>query len=142
MIQVKCMAPIVELYCSDRIAPFCLLVALGCAGCSLCTQTSLVEAHRFSCLTACGILVTGAGIGPLHWNVHSLPLDFQGSPNRIEPLKHQSEFYLAFFSLGCEGQRSEREACVLFFYFWPCHGACEVLVPQPGIEPLPPAVEA
>ena len=30
----------------------------------------------------------------------------------------------------------------LFIYFWLCHGACRILVPQPGIEPMAPAVEA
>ena len=25
--------------------------------------------------------------------------------------------------------------------FWPCHMACGILVPQSGIEPMPPAVE-
>ena len=29
-----------------------------------------------------------------------------------------------------------------FFFFWPYHMACGLLVPQPGIEPVPPAVEA
>ena len=29
-----------------------------------------------------------------------------------------------------------------YFAFWPCHAACGILVPQPGIEPTPPAVEA
>ena len=29
-----------------------------------------------------------------------------------------------------------------FFFFWPCHMACRILVPQPGIELVPPAVEA
>ena len=29
----------------------------------------------------------------------------------------------------------------ILFYFWPHHMACRILVPQPGIEPLPPAVE-
>ena len=29
-----------------------------------------------------------------------------------------------------------------FFIFWLCHMACRILVPQPGIEPMPPAVEA
>ena len=28
-----------------------------------------------------------------------------------------------------------------FFFFWLCHVACGILVPQPGIEPMPPAVE-
>ena len=31
----------------------------------------------------------------------------------------------------------------LFIYLlWPCHVACGILVPQPGIEPMPPALEA
>ena len=29
-----------------------------------------------------------------------------------------------------------------FFFFWPCHVTFGILVPQPGIEPVPPAVEA
>ena len=31
-----------------------------------------------------------------------------------------------------------------FYYYFgrPCHVACGILVPQPGIEPMPPAVEA
>ena len=29
---------------------------------------------------------------------------------------------------------------ILFIYFfWPYHSACVILVPQPGIEPVPPA---
>ena len=28
------------------------------------------------------------------------------------------------------------------FFFWPCRAACGILVPQPGIKPAPPAVEA
>lgn len=27
------------------------------------------------------------------------------------------------------------------FFFWPCYMACNILVPQPGIELVPPAVE-
>ena len=27
------------------------------------------------------------------------------------------------------------------FFFWPHHAACEILAPQPGIEPEPPALE-
>ena len=30
----------------------------------------------------------------------------------------------------------------LFIYFWPRCLACGILVPQPGIQPVPPAVEA
>ena len=32
--------------------------------------------------------------------------------------------------------------CVLGFFFWPCHLACGILVPQPGIEPGSPELEA
>ena len=28
------------------------------------------------------------------------------------------------------------------FFFWPCRAACEILVPQPGIEPGSPAWDA
>jgi len=28
-----------------------------------------------------------------------------------------------------------------FFLFWPHHAACGILVPQPGVEPAPPALE-
>ena len=31
---------------------------------------------------------------------------------------------------------------IFIFYFWPRHTACEILIPWPGIEPVPPAVEA
>ena len=30
----------------------------------------------------------------------------------------------------------------LCFFFWPCQMACRILIPQPGIEPMLPAVEA
>ena len=29
-----------------------------------------------------------------------------------------------------------------FFLFWSCGVACRILVPPPGIKPMPPAVEA
>ena len=32
--------------------------------------------------------------------------------------------------------------CIKDLLFWLCHEACGTLVPQPGIEPAPPAVEA
>ena len=31
---------------------------------------------------------------------------------------------------------------LFFFLFWPCHGTCGVLVPQPGIQLVPTAVKA
>ena len=38
-----------------------------------------------------------------------------------------------------EFQRTNKE---FFFFFWPRCRACGILVPRPGIEPVPPAVEA
>ena len=35
----------------------------------------------------------------------------------------------------------ELEANSFFFFFWSSHGVCGILVPWPGIEPVPPAVE-
>ena len=32
--------------------------------------------------------------------------------------------------------------CLFFFFFWPYCMACGILVPQPGIKPAPPALEA
>ena len=32
-------------------------------------------------------------------------------------------------------------SCFLVFWFWPHSAALGILVPQPGIEPMPPAVE-
>ena len=31
---------------------------------------------------------------------------------------------------------------IYLFIFWPCHAACGILVPRPGIKPMLPAVEA
>ena len=31
---------------------------------------------------------------------------------------------------------------ILFIYFWLCHTACRILVPWPGIKPMPPTMEA
>ena len=30
----------------------------------------------------------------------------------------------------------------LFFFFWLSHTACEILIPQPGIKPVPPTLGA
>ena len=39
-------------------------------------------------------------------------------------------------------ERKRHPSALLFFFFWPCHTACRILVPQPGIKPVPLAVEA
>ena len=44
--------------------------------------------------------------------------------------------------LSWEGQCWVYLLLLLFVYFWLCCMTCDVLVPQPGIEPEPPAVKA
>ena len=39
-------------------------------------------------------------------------------------------------------QYTQHPHSFLFFFFWPRYVACGILVPQPGIKPVPPAVEA
>ena len=42
---------------------------------------------------------------------------------------------------GCRPLPREEGFGFLVFFFWPHHAACRILVPQPGIEPTPLAVE-
>ena len=42
---------------------------------------------------------------------------------------------------GCEGRRLLLQGPRRLF-FWLCRTACGILVPRPGLEPEPPAVEA
>ena len=45
----------------------------------------------------------------------------------------------------CENNRKYifTKSCLLFFFFfWPRRAACGILVPRPGIEPMPPALRA
>ena len=43
---------------------------------------------------------------------------------------------------SAQRQRSPQLAFILLSFFWPCYGACRILVPQRGIEPMSPALEA
>ena len=50
-------------------------------------------------------------------------------------------------SQGWQDQREDSQPFWFFFFFfgifsWPCHPACEILVPQPGIVPVSLALEA
>ena len=53
-------------------------------------------------------------------------------------------YYYKLPSLNCFCHAHRFYCCFLVFwgFFWPCRTACGILVPQPGIEPVPPAVEA
>ena len=46
--------------------------------------------------------------------------------------------YLTFFWFWLTPQKT---APLFFFFFWPCHTAHRILVPLPGIKPVPPAVK-
>ena len=46
---------------------------------------------------------------------------------------------LLFWLLNFRGER--RQKLEFSFFFWPHCAACGILVPRPGIEPVPPAVE-
>ena len=60
------------------------------------------------------------------WN----SLEFElNSKRQWEPLK-DSELGNGFINLP-----------FFFLFFWPRHAACGILVPQPGIEPMPPIME-
>ena len=48
------------------------------------------------------------------------------------------EFIVAFMSFFA----SDHEILFDLAFFWPCHEACKILVPQPGIELVPLALEA
>ena len=85
---------------------------------------SVAMAHGPSCSVACGILPDqGSNPCPLRWQADSQPLRHQGSPH--------SSIFILFFSFF-----------FLNFFAAPCHAACGILVPQPGIEPGPSAVKA
>ena len=95
--------------------------------CSLSQAGSLVEAHRLSCPSACGILVPGPGIEPTspHWEADSLPLDHQGSPQMLlflidtfHQIK-QISFYSWFaqrFLLGAEFYKIPVSEKIFFSY--------------------------
>ena len=48
---------------------------------------------------------------------------------RRTPVSHRRHLYYFFFFF------------FFFLIFWPCLAACRILLPRPGMEPTPPAVE-
>ena len=65
--------------------------------------------------------------------------------------KHESLVEIQSHSRGMTIQISQPKANTTFFFnfflffffliFWPGSAACEILVPQAGIKPVPPALE-
>ena len=75
----------------------------------------------------------------LHWQVDSLPPSYQGSP-----YKHRFTLtclHLSFLN-DAHGNTS-KSFSFLWFNFFGCipQAVCGIFVPQPGIKPMPPAVE-
>ena len=74
--------------------------------------------------------------GRKSWLMESGP-DLPGSP-----WFSTSHILVLPFSESAQRQRSPQLAFILLSFFWPCYGTCRILVPQPGIEPMSPALEA
>ena len=114
---------------------------------------------------ACGILVPWPGIepGPLAVKAQSLTTGRPRNSQNFSCLVLKCEFLLHqdhieyifppnFIMKICEHKKNLKElyskqlyintTFILFFFFWPCHVACGILIPQPGMEIAPPAVEA
>ena len=73
-----------------------------------------------------------------NWEVKQVLWDVQTHEGRTETQNSRTEDYKLWKG------RSEKNSTVyfLFIYFWLRCVACGILVPQPGMEPGPPAVEA
>ena len=63
-------------------------------------------------------------------------------PHPWNLLYHQGKQSLSFLSFFFNCVKFLGANFYLFIIFWPCCVACRILVPQPGIKPVPPAVEA
>ena len=70
----------------------------------------------------------GGTLGSLGWAIISCP-------------KQQLPLSSSKFSIKILFPTASEEI-FFFFFFWPYSAACRILVPWPGIEPVPPAMEA
>ena len=61
--------------------------------------------------------------------------------NRDDSLSQTSPALLHKTNTEMHHQRTSIMNHCHIFLFWLCCGACRILVPRPGIEPVPPAVE-
>ena len=73
------------------------------------------------------------------------------APDKENPDEEENQlpvpagWFLEFVSLSTEGgilHKMPPSLVVTVYIFWPCHTACGIPVPRPGIKPVPPAVEA
>ena len=51
---------------------------------------------------------------------------------------HKTQLWVVLYF----GHSFKMPSIIFLVFFWPCHVACGILFPRPGIEPVPPAVEA
>ena len=92
-------------------------------------------------------------LGTLAWALWTLPLGVEGKRKKELSLESGpdlpgSPWFSTSHTLvlpapeSAQRQRSPQLAFILLSFFWPCYGACRILVPQRGIEPMSPALEA
>ena len=74
----------------------------------------------------------------LPWPGFFLSIQFHSSKSCVLNFMLQ-EIKTFTSSSGCYG--SSCFAIIYLFFFWPHHAACWILVPWPGIKPVPPALE-
>ena len=126
------------------------------------TQASSLDVARgLSCPAACGILLPWPGIEPTSPVLEGGFLTTGPSGKSLKGLfllfDHRNFFtsffyfftswvhfciYFPIFSTPSNLVTFIACTLFLFIYFWPCHVACGILVPRPGIEPTPPALGA
>ena len=114
-----------------------IILCIHAVGSSYWPSGSLTTVLLLPCAPWRGeeVSIESAGSDPPHSCVaFTWHFCFEGTTQRCEE------------SLGLESQ-GDKGPCVLYLFiffltFWPHHLACEILVPWPGIELLPPVVKA
>ena len=64
-------------------------------------------------------------------NIYYLYCSFLCCSCTVTALQFLSLLWMEYFSIY---------KCYFFFFFWPCCAACGIIIPWPGIEPMPPAM--
>ena len=120
---------------------FCLYfkyLFIGCIRSLLrCRNLSLV-AYGLSCPIACGTVVPRPEIEPASPALENGFLS-TGPPGKAHRLVLQEAVSQGGVLLLWGAVHLD---VTIFFFFWPCHVACGILVPQPGVESGSSAVKA
>ena len=102
------------------------------------THTHTYPALNITCLSFCRLFATKLWFLIYSFLLHRLIIDFLPVSQKRE---NKSHFLL--FSLQDMIYEWELKTFFFFFcFFWLHHPAYEILVPRPGIEPVPSAVKA